>query len=98
MRLLLILGMFALAAPALAEPLPLGTVIAAAEARFAGQVIGADLVEGRREERTPQVFALRLLTPQGAVLNLRFDAQSGAFLDAEGRGIAAARRQAGGRP
>jgi hypothetical protein len=44
------------------------------------------------------VFALRLLTPEGAVLNLRFDAHSGAFLEAEGRGIAAARRQAGGRP
>lgn len=93
MRALLILALLALAAPLLADPLPLGTVIEKAEARFAGRVIGADLVEGRRAERAEQVFALRLLTPQGAVLNLRFDARTGAFLDAEGRGIAAARRR-----
>lgn len=81
------------AAAATAAPLPLPRVIAAAEARFSGQVIGADLVDGRHEEQTERVYALRLLTPQGAVLSLRFDATTGAFLEAEGRGIAAARRR-----
>lgn len=93
MRALLIAALLALAAAVPADPLPLGTVIAEAEARFVGRVIGADLVPGRREERTAQVFALRLLTPQGAVLALRFDARTGAFLQAEGRGIGAARRR-----
>ena len=92
-RPILVALLLGLAAPAVAEPLPLGRVIALAEARFAGRVIGADLVDGRREERTRQVYALRLLTPEGALLNLRFDAATGAFLEAEGRGLAAARRR-----
>jgi hypothetical protein len=50
-------------------------------------------VDGRREERADSVYALRLLTPQGAVLNLRFDAATGAFLEAEGRGLSAARKR-----
>jgi hypothetical protein len=93
MRVSTALLILALAGPARAGPLPLGTIVEQAEARFAGRVIDAGLVAGRRDERTPEVFALRLLTPQGAVLNLRFDAHTGAFLEAEGRGIAAARRR-----
>lgn len=95
MRLKLTLALLSLAIAAIgrADPLPLGAVIARAEARFEGRVIGADLVEGRPQENTPEVYALRLLTPQGAVLELRFDARTGAFLLAEGRGIAAARRR-----
>lgn len=90
--LLLPLGaLLAVAGPAV--PLPLGEVVALAEARFSGRVIGADLVDGRRGERTDAVYALRMLTAGGAVLNLRFDARTGAFLEAEGPGLGAARRR-----
>jgi uncharacterized membrane protein YkoI len=89
----LILGLLAIASPAAGGQVSLGEVVAKAEARFEGRVIGAELVDGRREERTDTVYALRLLTPQGAVLNLRFDAASGSFLEAEGRGLSAARKR-----
>jgi hypothetical protein len=89
----LIVGLVALAFPAAGGQLSLGDVVARAEARFEGRVIGAELVDGRREEKTGTVYALRLLTPQGAVLNLRFDAATGAFLEAEGRGLSAARKR-----
>jgi uncharacterized membrane protein YkoI len=89
----LILGLLAIASPAAGGQVSLGEVVAKAEARFEGRVIGAELVDGRREERTDTVYALRLLTPQGAVLNLRFDAATGRFLEAEGRGLSAARKR-----
>lgn len=73
--------------------IPLAEAVRLAEARFAGEVIAAELVAGRPHERAPLVYALRLLTPEGAVIALRLDAADGAFLEAEGRGLARARRR-----
>lgn len=83
-----------LALPATAQDtIPLTEAVRLAEARFHGEVIAAEIVPGRPHERTERVHALRLLTPDGAVIALRFDASDGTFLEAEGRGIGAARRR-----
>lgn len=71
----------------------LAEAVRLAEARYAGEVIAAELVSGRPHERAALVYALRLLTPEGAVIALRLDAADGAFLEAEGRGLARARRR-----
>ena len=83
-----------LALPATAQDtIPLAEAVRLAEARFHGEVIAAEIVPGRPHERTDLVHVLCLLTPDGAVIALRFDATDGAFLEAEGRGIGAARRR-----
>lgn len=70
--------------------------IAAATARFSGQVIAAELVAARPEEMTGAVYAFRLLTPAGDILAIRVDAQNGDILEVDGRGLVAARRRANG--
>lgn len=75
------------------DTIPLAEAVRLAEARFHGDVIAAEVVPGRPHEGAELVHALRLLTPDGAVIALRFDAADGAFLEAEGRGIRGARRR-----
>lgn len=111
MRALAVLLLAALplaAPPAEAQPRPprppgsaarsigLGEAIAVARARFRGEVIAAEIAPGRPHERTAAVYAIRLLTPGGALLRVRVDAADGRFLEAEGRGLAEARRRSGG--
>jgi uncharacterized membrane protein YkoI len=73
--------------------IPLQTALDRVEDRWRGEVIAAELVPGRPRERAEAVYEIRLLTPEGALLRLRLDASDGAFLEAEGRGLVAARRR-----
>ncbi|RUT29363.1 hypothetical protein EMQ25_14685 [Arsenicitalea aurantiaca] len=74
-------------------PLPITAAMAAATGRFAGRIIGAELVAGRPEEMTDMVYAFRMLTDGGDILAIRVDARDGTILEVDGRGLVAARRR-----
>lgn len=77
-----------------AQPLvPLADILDTVGQRYIGRVIAADVKRGRKHERTPVVYELRLLTEHGHVINIRFDAANGEFLGANGRGLVEARRK-----
>ena len=84
----------ALGAPAFAQDQPPDIMAAmnAATERFAGRIVAAELVEGRPEEQTAQVFEFRMLTDAGDILRIRVDAQDNAILDVDGYGLVAARK------
>lgn len=97
--LLLVLAAFA---PARAEDtlptIPITKAMEIAGARYEGQLVSADLGQGRPEEKTDLVYQFRWLTPQGNILNIRIDARDGAILDVEGAGLTAARKREGDAP
>lgn len=72
------------------EILPLTTVLTAVEREFTGKVIEVELErdDGR------WIYEVELLTEDGSVLELTYDAATGRFLDGEGRGLDAARKTA----
>lgn len=72
---------------------PLPEVLEEVKRRYVGEVIASDVKPGKKHENASIVYELRLLTGQGNVVRLRFDAATGAFLGADGRGLAAARRK-----
>lgn len=72
---------------------PLADILAKVGQRYVGRVIAVDVKRGRKHEQTPVVYELRLLTEQGNVINIRFDAGNGEFLGASGRGLVEARRK-----
>lgn len=83
-----------LAAPAFAQDLSsisIMTAIENATARFSGDVVAADLAKGRENE-PEAVYSLRLLTPNGDVIEIRIDAETGAIIEASGRGLVDARK------
>jgi uncharacterized membrane protein YkoI len=57
-----------------------------AEARYEARVIALDRVARGRGADKGAVYAIRLLTEEGAVLLLRLDARDGRFLSIEGPG------------
>jgi len=71
------------------EIAPLAEVLAAVERDFRGRVIEVELErdDGR------WLYEIKLLTPQGAVIELEYDARSRTLLRAQGRGVDAARRR-----
>lgn len=73
--------------------LPITQAMAAATARFAGQIVAAELQPGRAEDMADIVYAFRLLTERGDMLALRVDAVSGQILEVDGRGLVDARRR-----
>lgn len=72
--------------------IPLAAALDRLEARWRGEIISSELVPGRPHERASVVYEFRLLTPEGSLVRIRLDAADGAFLEAEGRGLVAARR------
>lgn len=80
--------------------LPLKQAFHIVERRFRGRLIAARLVPPTPRERqrgTVLVHQLRLLTPSRDVLVIRLDAQTGAFLEVAGAGLAEARRKGNSR-
>lgn len=73
--------------------LPITSAMDVVKARFAGQIIAAELQPGRPEDMTDIVYAFRLLTERGDVLALRVDAVTGDILEVDGRGLVDARRR-----
>jgi uncharacterized membrane protein YkoI len=68
--------------------LPLSRILEQIEAEWRGTVIEAKL----DRKGGGHVYEMRLLTAEGRVIRLRLDAETGAFLEAEGRGIERLRR------
>lgn len=76
--------------------LPLKQAFRIVAKRFRGRLIAARIAAPTPEERARGVVLvhqLRLLTPARDVLVIRLDAQSGAFLEVAGAGLAEARRR-----
>lgn len=76
--------------------LSLGRAAAIVEQRFDGKLIAARLVPPMPHEAqngVQLVYELRLLTPRRNVIQIRLDARNGAFLEAAGAGLGAARRK-----
>jgi uncharacterized membrane protein YkoI len=101
-RALLAVALLTVAAPAAAEThdrarealrageiRPLAEILAAATRDFAGEVVEVEL----ERERDLWVYELKLLTPQGSVLKLEYDARAATLLRARGRDADAARRR-----
>jgi uncharacterized membrane protein YkoI len=80
-------------APVLAQApaIDIMTAIETATERFEGRVIAADLGEGRDGE-PDAVYALRLLTESGDVIEIRIDAAEGRIIEVNGRGLVDARK------
>lgn len=86
-----------LSAPSLAqEGVDIMTAIETANGRFIGQIIAADLGAGRAGE-PDNVYALRMLTEAGDIIEIRIDAGDGAIIEVNGRGLVEARRPIAGR-
>lgn len=62
--------------------LPLKDIIARAEAAYPGQLIEAEL----EEERGVMIYEIKMLTTDGRVMKLHYDAGTGALLRARSRG------------
>lgn len=71
------------------EILPLTRILERLEREFHGQVVEIEL----ERENGLVVYAIELLTPNGHVIELYYDARSGVLVGVEGRDIDSARRQ-----
>lgn len=69
---------------------PLVEILRRLEAEFLGQVIEIELARHRGRP----VYEIELLSPRGHMIELVYDATTGHLLQAQGRGLDAARRQA----
>lgn len=80
--------------PGEAGVMPLHEAVEAVAARYRGRAIRAHLtgpIATESARGVEQVLRIRWLTPDQAVLDIRLDAASGAFLEIAGRGQIAAR-------
>ncbi len=71
------------------EILPLARILAIAEAAFEGRMVDVEL----EKDDGRFVYELELLTKAGHVIELTYDARTGALLETDGRGVDAARRK-----
>ncbi|MBC7908052.1 MAG: PepSY domain-containing protein [Rhodospirillaceae bacterium] len=65
------------------EVLPLRTILDKAAAQFPGDLIEAEL----EDERGQMVYEIKLISPEGNVIKLHYDARDGRLLSAKGRGV-----------
>ncbi len=70
---------------------PLADILEQIESEFDGQVIGVRL-ETEEGSKEAFVYKIELLTPQGHLLELLFDARTSNMIGIGGRGIDAARK------
>ena len=70
------------------EIVPLSRILTEVEANYAGRMVETEL----EKDDGRWIYEIELLTPQGHVIELTYDAHTGKFLTAEGRGVAAARK------
>ena len=76
-------------ARAAGEIVSLATVLTAVESTFSGDVVEVEL----EREDGAWIYEIELLTPAGSVIELTYDARTGALLETEGRGVEAARKK-----
>ena len=62
------------------------------EERWEGDILSVEIGPARPREKTDFAWSVRLLTKAGALVVIRLDAASGAYLGAEGAGLVEARR------
>lgn len=74
--------------------LPAATIVERALERFSGEVLDVEEKPPKKDEPADAVYEIKLLSARGDVLKLRFDAMTGAFLEASGEGLMDARRPA----
>lgn len=67
------------------RPISVARAMEIAEARYRGRAVDASLERGRRHEPS-FVYHIVLRTEAGAILRIRLDAETGAFLEVSGRG------------
>ena len=65
------------------QVLPLKTILDKATERFPGDLIEAEL----EEEHGRMVYELKLISPEGNVMKLIFDARDGSLISAKGKGV-----------
>jgi len=65
------------------QVLPLKTILDKANAQFPGDLIEAEL----EEERGRMVYELKLISPEGNVVKLHYDARDGSLISAKGKGV-----------
>lgn len=70
------------------DALPLSRMLERVEADFTGRLVEVEL----EKDDGRWIYELELLTPQGHVIELTYDAKTGVLLETEGRGVAAARK------
>lgn len=70
------------------EVVPLRDILAVVEQEFRGEMLEIELDEKRRRF----VYEVKLLTPDGSIIELYYDARTKALLKTEGRGVEDARR------
>lgn len=71
------------------EVVPLAEVLAAVERDFVGRVIAVEL----ERKNGAWIYEIKLLTGDGALLRLDYDARTRMLVRARGRGVDAARRR-----
>lgn len=71
------------------ETMPLSRLLALVEAEFDGRLVEVEL----EREDGRLVYEVEILTPAGRLIELTYDARTGALLEAEGAGVEAARRR-----
>lgn len=91
-RALLALAIALLAPAAGAETVPLARAFAIAEERYRGRALDGAIVRGRKHEQD-LVYVITFRTERGDILRIRLDAETGAFLEVDGRGQAEALRR-----
>ena len=64
------------------EVLPLKTILEKANAQFPGDLIEAEL----EDEHGRMVYELKLISPDGKVMKLHYDARDGSLISAKGKG------------
>ncbi|MFV0409615.1 MAG: hypothetical protein ACK5LJ_07945 [Paracoccus sp. (in: a-proteobacteria)] len=103
----IVLVLLAFSSATLAQPagpgnlLPLHELVKIANDRFEARILAAKINSPEPFEYalgTDVVQELVLLTPQGDMILMRLDGETGRVLDIRGRDLGKARRQPGGRP
>lgn len=79
------------------RPVPLHQIAAEVSNRYYGRIISAEILPPWPSERmagTLLVYEIRLVSPGNNLLQIRFDARNGRFLETRGRGQISARKRA----
>jgi uncharacterized membrane protein YkoI len=64
------------------EVLPLRTILEKANAQFPGDLIEAEL----EDEHGRMVYELKLISPEGKIMKLHYDARDGSLISVKGKG------------
>ncbi len=82
-----------LAALRAGEVLPLRTMLDEVERLFSGDVLEVELDDDKDDGRRIWTYKIKLISPDGNVIKLRFDAKTKEILEIKGRGAEKARKK-----